>query len=1232
MKNKKRLTALLMAVVLSLALVPCVSAEEELDDRIYCAVVRFEDGVDVQESCTRLEALPGVRVRWEYQHIFSGAAIEGTRAALALVEQQNTIASLSMSRTWAQFDVVTDPLVSSNSLDTMDALSLEYDGDGTVIAVIDSGIRLSHEVFNNYGILDTPVLQEEDIRNFIDNGGTDGRYVSQKIPFAFDYNGQDRSVHTTDNHGTHVSALAVGYAEREDGTIKFQGVAPAAQLLAMKVFSDDARQGAADVDILKAMEDAYVLGADVINLSLGTESGFTEGEKIGSLYSEAIQTMRDAGVIVCCAAGNSAAAVSMPSGGYTDYGTICVPAACPGATAVAAVNSAFYEGGGGLMIGDQVFDYDKTVSENDEQTPPDIDLLAGQKLPYVVIDGLGKAEDFVGLDLTGCVAVIRRGEIYFSEKTQNAAQAGAVACLIYNNEPGMIRAAVENTTIPSAIIAQEVGYYLIEQAENGRGVLTFAPNRITISTEKEMTMLEASSWGAANDLRLVPSLTAPGGTVLSADVGGSAQYTYLSGTSMASPNAAGAFATMMQALDERFSLERRARADLAEALLESTAALMTDENGTPLSPRQQGAGVIQFSAALESPAVILNPLLELGDSITGQFELSFQVKNLTQEKLVFSVDTTVLTDQIHLEKEKIYSALLPMDITEAVSVSGGKTVVVKPESEQIVRLSIQVSRQLRKELADLCPNGFFTEGYITLTEVSGSQIHAAFLGYCGDWGASPILEQTDFRDVMSALAQSSEASEDLPVGLPVDMAYNLAYLYGDSFDAEEALLLGENPWQMTMPNDRRIAMSVRDSDALTTGGYQFVIDLYTLRDAAHIIMMVSDQQTGEIYRVYDAEYLPRAKISDLSGMAESSMRVFWDGTDNSGELLKSGTKVNVEFYAWLNQDSLIQDVYARNVREKQDPMSYRWLCSGSYDKYLEWEFPLMLDGESPTVSVNWNQRTQKLELTVKDREYASYVKVQDGTGNTLLQEVLDSQKRGETYRFALELPETAAQSEKLYITVADYATNIMGYCLDFSALQRGEKVDLKRCPMALLEDVQKDAWYHEAVDYVYENGWMSGRSMLTFSPNQNATRADTIATLYQIAGKPEVGEVELPPTDVKPGSFYENALKWAYREGIITGFEENMFAVFAAVSRQQLAVLLYRYALLSGEAVSFQEEILQNYTDADTTADWAYEAMVWAVNRGYLSGDISGAIRPDAYATRAELAQVLMNFCKDNKL
>ena len=553
MKNVKKVLSLFLSIVMLLSLSAPAFAQET-ENVTGSAVVLFEDGADADRLCAELEALPGIRVRWRYNALLRGAAIEGSRAALSLAGKTAGVSALAPGRMWTQAETITKPVEPSNSLDLINGLDVRYDGDGIVVAVLDSGLRIDHEAFQDYGIMEHAALSEEDVQAFTAAGGTDGRYISAKIPFAYDYNGNDRSVHTQDTHGTHVSALAVGYVPNGDGGAKFRGAAPAAQLLSMKVFPDNADLGADDVDILKAMEDAYLLGADVINLSLGMTHGFYGDSRIGLVYRQMIDMLEAAGVVVCCAAGNDATALTgkigdaaLPGGAYTDYGTVGAPAIYDGAAAIAAVNSAFYEAGGGIMTEDRTILFTKMVPEIEDALLPEIETLAGQTMDYVVIDGLGSKEDFAGLDLTGCAALVKRGELYFSEKVQNAAAAGAVFCMIYNNEPGVILAAVKDTTIPCVMLSQKDGEYLIEQAEEGRGTITIAPERMKISTGNEVTVFSHSSWGAAG-LKIVPTLSAPGGLVLSASVSANNAYEYLSGTSMASPNAAGAYAVLLEAL------------------------------------------------------------------------------------------------------------------------------------------------------------------------------------------------------------------------------------------------------------------------------------------------------------------------------------------------------------------------------------------------------------------------------------------------------------------------------------------------------------------------------------------------------------------------------------------------------------------------------------------------------------------------------------------------------------
>ncbi len=1225
-KNGIKLLSLMLSLAMLLTLsAPALAAEG--DGEIYSAVVRFASDADADALCDALEGLPGVRIRWKYGALFSGAAIEGSRAALELAGVQKGVESLAVSRVWSKADIINYPVEASNSLDLMNGLELDYDGDGVVVAVLDSGLRINHEAFLDYGMMENAAISEEDIDAFTENGGTDGRYVSVKIPFVYDYCDNDRSVGTADTHGNHVSALAVGYAEDRYGNVKFRGAAPAAQLLGMKVFPDDANLGADDADILKAMEDAYLLGADVINLSLGMAHSFSGDELIGTVYSAALARLEEAGVIVCCAVGNDASSLTgkagdtaLPTGAYTDYSTASAPAVYEGANAIAAVNAAFYEAGGGIMAGGRTITYKKAVAEDEETVLPDINALAGQTMDYVVIGGLGSAADFAGLDLTGCAAVVQRGELYFSEKVNNAAAAGAVLCVIYNNEPGSILPAVSNITIPCVMISQEDGEYLLEQASDGRGTFTVAPYRALISTGERTTMLSHSSWGAAS-LRLVPTLSAPGGTILSASGSANDAYEYLSGTSMAAPNASGAYAVLLQALRERGVEDKKERAGLARALLESTATLVTDADGVPLSPRRQGAGLIDLSAALESGAVIKEPLLELGESENGWFSLRFTVKNLSQEKLTFSWGSVVLTDAYQHVEGSWRSRLSPLDITDCTKILGVPRFTVNAGEEREVKLRLHVRDDLIGELREVYPNGFYTEGYLTLTDNNGEKLHATFLGYCGDWEAAPILEQIDFRDVMDACFEQEMGGEEGALSaLVVDMGYNLAVLCDESLNTDGALLPGENPRLVTRSCDARIAMSTAGSDVFYSNGDHLLIDLYTLRNAEHVIMAVVDRKTGEIYHVSDKAYLMRSEVSDTLGEPLPAARFVWDGTNRNGYTLSSGTAVDVIFYAWLESDEDISLAYRSNAAAP-DEDSYRWLLDEKYDGYIEWEFPLVLDAAAPEVSCRINSTEGTVDIEVTDEQFIAYLLIQDGEGGALVEEACADERAGETHSFTVAADTVSGQM--LYITAVDYAGNTMGYEVDLAFATPEGTAQAVRCPMAVLVDADKDAWYHEAVDFVVENGLMDIEDGLRFRPEGGALRVQVLEMLYALAGCPKwSGEsTVLPFTDVRGGEGYFPALQWAYSQGIVTGYGDAFFGAYVPVQRAQLAVMLYRAAHARGEDME-----CARYDFADEVPEWAVQELSWAVAQGYLDVDMEGRIDPFAGVTRAELAYLWMTF------
>lgn len=1257
MKRCTRLLSLLLALLLSFSLtLPALASDGGGKQR---ALVLYAPDADADQMAQALSRLPGVTVLCRYDLLFSGAAVEADGAALEALAVLEGVGQISPVRSYSRPQAISSPLLDSNSLELMGAAGLSdlgRNGDGLVIAVLDSGLRWTHEAFAENGLSQSPAISREDVAAFIAGGGTPGRYISSRIPFAYDYFGGDDDVSTQDSHGTHVSALALGYARDSDGAVTFRGAAPAAQLLSMKVFPDNASSGTDDAIVLKAMEDAYALGADIINLSLGTDNGFTSDNALDGVYAAAFQTLREAGVILCCAAGNAASSVSanswgpaLPTGDYTDYGTICSPATYLGATAIAAAEAVVYESAGYLAAGDRQLSYADSVSETGEELPS-LGSLAGQTLSYAAVGGVGTAADFAEVDVSGKIALVSRGEITFSEKARNAAQAGAAACLVYNNEPGAILPAAQALSIPCAVISQEDGAYLLALAgEDGVGQLAVSDGAFLVETGEEPAIVAASAWGSTSDLRLVPALTAPGGSILSASALGDGLYEQLSGTSMAAPNAAGAFAVLLQSLRERGMEDRAEAAAMAEALLESTARLLTDGEGVPLSPRRQGAGLIDLSAALESAAVLSQPLLELGDSPTGRFTLSFQVKNLTEEALTFDLSATVLTDAYDAGSGDSYSLLSPLDITDQVTLTGPGSVTVPAGGEREVSLLLTVDQALQRELSEIYPNGFFTEGYICLSDGEGAALHASFLGYCGDWEAAPILEPVDFRDVLDATALLSGTVDEatgeslLELGysylnvLPINLGANLVFLSDYGFQTSDAALLGENPWLLAAHSDKRSAIASPDSDALYTAGCLFTADLYALRNAAHMVMVVSDARTGAIYYVDDTPYLSRAGRSELTLLPERSGWFYWDGTGPDGQVLPNNTRVNVEFYGWLDSDSAMAAAYDRSGCDMSQPSSYRWLTSGSYDRCLEWSFPLVVDREAPTVSAGLDSQAESLSVTLVDNQFLAYAAVCDGEGVLLAEEAFAGEDAGTAHTLTVDLSGYEALPERLYVTAVDYASNTTGYAVGLSALADGEAAEPALCAMALLTDVDKEAWYHEAVDYVYTAGLMAGSDPMTFQPTDGATRAQVISILHQLAGFPAPAAGEdgtpsgrLPFTDVQVNAWYRDALLWAYSVGLADGYNSTTFGAFAVVSRQQLAAWLYRFVQLADlDGAAEQGADLSVFPDSGQVSSWAEAAMAWAVEAGYLSGRADGSLDPRAYVTRAELAQVLMRFLEN---
>lgn len=1051
------------------------------------AIVLFEETA----AASALEEEPGVEVLWYYERLFPGAAVEAGAGTLEALESMEGVAAVAPVRSLAQPQ--SGGKTERWSPAALELMGLEelweagYGGGGTVIAVVDSGLRASHDAFADWGQIQSPALTAGDIAAFAERGRTEGRYVSAKIPFAFDYFSRDDDVSTADDHGTHVAGLAAGHVLDGDGQVLFRGAAPEAQLLAMKVFPDGKGSGADDAVILRALEDAWNLGADVINLSLGGAGGFTADDVLDGLYCRAFAQLRESGVLLCCAAGNAGAATelkplgsTLPSAGYPDYGTVCSPAAYRGTLAVAA-------------------------AEWDEE----------RKAP-----------------------------------------------------------------VPA-------GY---------------------------------SSWGTTSDLRLVPALTAFGGPVLSAAGAGDNVYLRESGTSMASGSAAGALAVLLQSLRERGVTDREEAADLAERLLESTARIMETGEGVPYSPRKQGAGLIDAAAAASSPLVVGDPLLELGEAGDGRFNFTLTLENLSGEDAAVDLAATVLTDACGEREGAVRSLLEPRDITAGVTLEGEQSVTVPAGETVEIPLTLAVTPELRRELEALYPSGFFVEGYLTAGAEGGAAVHAAFLGFCGDWRAAPILEDADFQDAQEArfhLAAQSGSVEGWRELASGELGVNLAYVGGHAALGEDVPLLGENGRAFAAPDSRRNAIPGQSADADYCRGKLCFGELYTLRNAAHVVMVVSSAEGEEIYYVDDRAWLSKSGPDAYSGEMTASAQFYWDGADAEGAPLPDGTQARVDFFAWLDSDWEMQAVYQLRKPERGDPASYGWLLEEPCRAYLEWSFPVAVDGKAPAVSAA--REGDRLTLTFRDNRHVAWACVRDGEGEVLFEDAFFPEEPGEAVTRTVDL--SGHDPETLYVAVEDYASNAAGYELAPDSLAP------ERCAMALLTDVDQGAWYHRAVDFVWKEGLMDGGGELVFRPGESATRIHILNALYRMAGSPAPTRpaADLPFTDVPRSAGYLSALRWAWERGLVGGYDAATFAGPANVTRQQLAVMLWRYDRLR-DGTDAPAGDLSGFPDGAEVSGWAREAMSWAVGRGLLTGRAGGRLEPKGYTTRAEAAQILMRY------
>ena len=632
------------------------------------------------------EALGGeeLEIRYQFTVAVNGVATVVPYGRIEQILAVDGVADVYLEERYELDETVQpDTATAGEMVGSYSAWADGYTGAGSRIAIIDTGLDLSHPSFSEGGyyyslgisaasfgkkISDYNLLTKEEIKKALPNLSisadknppkADDLYRNAKVPFAYNYVddgldvSHDAEGDSNGDHGTHVAGIAAAnrYVPHydADGDLYYDkqelgvtGVAPDAQLVVMKVFGVGG--GAYSSDYMAAIEDAIWLNCDSVNLSLGSGSA---GRSYGSKSDQQIlDSFRNTDTVVTVSAGNNGAwgenvltgtgmtyttDVRMHTGGSPGSHTNSFTIASVTNTSMSGVMGKFngvaaIPGDTGETYGAKNF---STLDTSEDQSGTTYDyVFLGDPVKGEGIYGL--PENYANVDVKGKVVLISRGNSSFADKANAAIQAGAAAAVIYNNAPGSINMNLTGYNFPNpAVMIEQSKAKEILAASTQDETTGLWGGKMTVSAKAETLHGVAdgykpssfSSWGTTENLDLKPELMTPGGNIYSTL--NHSSYGVMSGTSMAAPSAAGGAAIMAQYIKEHKLSKQEGltvRA-LAMALMMSTSEPLTDpDTGVTYSPRQQGSGLMQLQEAVTSPAYLLVGEKEGND---GKVKLTF---------------------------------------------------------------------------------------------------------------------------------------------------------------------------------------------------------------------------------------------------------------------------------------------------------------------------------------------------------------------------------------------------------------------------------------------------------------------------------------------------------------------------------------------------------------------------------------------------------------------------------
>ena len=680
-----------------------------------------------------------VQVHQQFSNVFNGMSMTVSANNIEAISKIDGVKAVYIANEYLRPEPQmsnSDKLTQSTYVNEV----LNYKGEGLVVAIIDSGLDPYHEAFN----IDDPSrvkYTQADIDQILANNQDPsilkGKYYSLKVPYGYNYMDQNYIIQDI-APGASMHGMHVGGTVAANGIIK--GVAPNAQLLGLKVFGNDPQFPSTYADIIiAAVDDGIALGADVMNLSLGaTAANVNRQDPEQQSITRAVEN----GILMSISAGNSAhfgngysAQAGFPWIENPDIGLVGSPGLTQEALTVASVDN--FTELNAYAVGHETLEEDFIgyASGNFVDGSYELATIGGSKI--------GVADDFEGLDLTGKVALVNRGNM-FTDTAINAKAAGAIGVIVINASDREIVRNLVDTELPFMMIPNEGKIFeeIIGELGSTQITINYKPGVYSPSAGK---LSSFSSWGTTPDLGFKPNIAAPGGNIYSTFENDT--YGFMSGTSMAAPHAAGGAALVYQRLLETNDFSSLTQTEeefskLVRAIMMNTGRPVTDANygqginddgnyeelTTYTSPRRQGAGSMDLKSATETDVVVYatesgrnyEAFYNAGEVSNG-FDFELTAFNQGETDKYYSLEAVVQTN-LDIDGFNFLESMVLLGTSYSFTV-GGQPVssIVVPAGQSVdVKVSIDLTNAILGHTGmpfnQAYPNGNFVEGFVFFYE------------------------------------------------------------------------------------------------------------------------------------------------------------------------------------------------------------------------------------------------------------------------------------------------------------------------------------------------------------------------------------------------------------------------------------------------------------------------------------------------------------------------------------